>query len=279
VAINCGAIAPNLIESELFGHERGAFTTAINQHKGKFEIAFGGTLFLDEIGELDKELQVKLLRVLEEKEFLRVGGNITLKTDVRIIAATSRNLKKAVESGHFRDDLFYRLNVVPINIPPLKERPEDIALLLDHFIDKYAKEEKVKPPWITAEAREALCGYAYPGNIRELKNIVERMFITCPSGRVTIQDLPDELGLDLKNTPTDGNLLKKLPQGGVRLQDVERELIFRTLELTSGNKTAAANILGITRRRLYLRLAKYADLHRKNIVTSSYTPKQNWNLL
>lgn len=257
VAINCGAIPANLIESELFGHERGAFTTAIHQRKGKFEIAHGGTLFLDEIGELDRELQVKLLRVLQEKEFQRVGGNKSYKTDVRIIAATSQGLRSAVLAGHFRDDLFYRLNVVPINIPPLRERREDIPLLLDHFFHKIAKEMDRSVPILTEGATRFLLDYSYPGNVRELTNMVERLLVTCPNGRITSHDLPDELREEEGQVPGTTHILKQLPDRGVSLQEMEKELILKTLEMTSWNKTAAARVLGITRRLLYLRLSQY----------------------
>jgi len=257
VAINCGAIPGNLMESELFGHERGAFTTAIRQRKGKFEIAHGGTLFLDEIGELDRELQVKLLRVLQEREFQRVGGNRTYKTDVRIIAATTQDLKSAVQAGHFRDELFYRLNVVPIYIPPLRERRQDIPLLLEHFFQKATREMGHSLPSLTEEAQKALLGYSYPGNVRELANIVERIFVTCPNGEITLPDLPEEVREEADLTATYTEILKDLPDGGVRFQEVEKELILKTLQKTSGNKLAAARMLGITRRLLYLRLSKY----------------------
>jgi DNA-binding NtrC family response regulator len=257
VAINCGAIQPNLIESELFGHEKGAFTSANQQRKGKFEEAEGGTLFLDEIGELDRELQVKLLRVLQEKEYQRVGGNKTLRSDVRIIAATSRDLKAAVAAGSFRDDLFYRLNVLPILIPPLRKRQMDIPLLLEHFLEKSGQEWKRQRPLISARAKEALCSYSYPGNIRELINVVERIFITCPNGKVNYEDLPDELRTTGNSTINRKSFLTELPEKGVLLQEVEKELIMKTLELTKGNKMAAAGLLGITRRRLYLRLSQY----------------------
>ena len=261
VAINCGAIPPNLMESELFGHERGAFTSASHQRKGKFEEAEGGTLFLDEIGELDRELQVKLLRVLQEKEYQRVGGNKTLFSDVRIIAATSRNLKAAVASGFFRDDLYYRLNVMPIHIPPLRERQEDIPLLLNHFFSKSAQELERKQLIISAKAEKALGEYTYPGNIRELMNVVQRIFITCPGGKVTFDDLPEELRANEKSTCDGKFVLADLPENGIRLQDVEKELILKTLELTKGNKMAAAGLLGITRRLLYLRLSQYEGSH------------------
>ncbi len=257
VAINCGAIPANLIESELFGHERGAFTTAIHQRKGKFEIAHGGTLFLDEIGELDRELQVKLLRVLQEREFQRVGGNKSYKTDVRIIAATSQDLRSAVLAGHFRDDLFYRLNVVPINIPPLRERREDIPLLLDHFFHKIAKDMDRSVPILTEGATKFLLDYSYPGNVRELTNMVERLLVICPNGRITSHDLPDELREEADQVSGSAVVLKELPDGGVSLQKVEKELILKTLKMTSWNKAAAARVLGITRRLLYLRLSQY----------------------
>jgi DNA-binding NtrC family response regulator len=257
VAINCGAIPENLMESELFGHERGAFTTAVQQRKGKFEAAHGGTLFLDEIGELDRDLQVKLLRVLQEKEFQRVGGNRSYETDVRIIAATSRDLRSAVEAGHFRDDLFYRLNVVPIHIPPLRERREDIPLLLDHFFHKISREMDRSVPLITEEALRLLTGYSYHGNVRELTNIVERLLVTCPNGKIRHQDLPDEVRGEAESGRGPAERLKDLPEPGVSLQEIEKELILKTLKMTSWNKAATARMLGITRRLLYLRLSQY----------------------
>ena len=260
VAINCGAIPQSLMESELFGHERGAFTSAVHQRKGKFEVADGGTLFLDEIGELEKDLQVKLLRVLQEREFMRVGGNTTHKTNVRIIAATSQDLRTAVAEGYFRDDLYYRLNVVPVNVPPLRERPEDIPLLLDYFVKKYAGETGLRRPLITSEAREAICNYRYPGNVRELMNIVERLFVLCTSDSVTVENLPAELLPETAGSQDNGSILRRLPPNGILLEAVERELILKTIDLTGGNKTAAAKALGITRRRLYLRLSRYQDV-------------------
>ena len=257
VAVNCGAIPANLIESELFGHERGAFTTAMYQRKGKFEIAHGGTLFLDEIGELDRELQVRLLRVLQEKEFQRVGGNRSYKTDVRIIAATSLDLKKSILAGHFRDDLFYRLNVVPIHIPPLRERREDIPLLLDHFFHKFAGDMNRSVPLITPEANTLLLDYSYLGNVRELINLVERLLVICSNGKITYQDIPEEVREEAIQAHGPTTLLDQLPNGGVSLRELEKELILKTLKMTSWNKTAAAKMLGMTRRLLYLRLAQY----------------------
>jgi len=257
VAINCGAIPANLMESELFGHERGAFTTAVTQRKGKFEIAEGGTLFLDEVGELDRELQVKLLRVLQEKEFQRVGGNDTYKSDVRILAATSQELSQAVQTGHFRDDLFYRLNVIPVHVPPLRERRADIPLLLDHFFNYTAGEMDRYPPVLSEEALNALKNYRFPGNVRELANIVERLLTMCPDGQIGFKDLPQEVREEAASERQTANVLNDLPDGGACLSEVEKELILKTLEMTSGNKAAAARMMGITRRRLYLRLAQY----------------------
>ncbi len=257
VALNCGAIPAALMESELFGHERGAFTTALYTRKGKFEIACGGTLFLDEIGALDRDLQVLLLRVLQEKEFQRVGGNSTHKTDVRVIAATNQDLQKAVQLDQFRKDLYYRLNVVPIYLPPLRERKEDIPLLLEHFFRKTAGELHRPAPDVCEEALEALFNYGYPGNIRELANIVERLFVMCPPGPVSLEDLPPEVRETAGFSNRAADLLKELPEGGIPLQVVEKQLILKTLERTSGNKCDAARMLGITRRLLYLRLAQY----------------------
>ena len=257
VGLNCGAIPAFLMESELFGHERGAFTGAINQKKGKFEFAQNGTLFLDEISELDRDLQVKLLRVLQEKEFQRVGGNTTYKTGARILAATSRDLTKAIEQGTFREDLYYRLNVFPIYLPPLRERSEDIPLLLEHFFHKTDSSANPAPPVISPDAREALLTYSYPGNIRQLANIVERLSVTCLAGTIRLSDLPKEV-LEEAGQPGDAlERLKELPQDGVPLKEVERELILKTLQKTAGNKLAAAKMLGITRRLLYRRLAEY----------------------
>jgi DNA-binding NtrC family response regulator len=258
VAVNCGAIPANLIESELFGHEKGAFTTAMYRRKGRFEIAHGGTLFLDEIGELDRGLQVKLLRVLQEKEFQRVGGNRSYKTDVRVIAATGRELKKAVQAGHFRQDLYYRLNVVPIHIPPLRHRREDVPLLLDHFFEKIAKDMVRPVPLLTPKAETLLLGYAYHGNVRELINIVERLVVICSNGKIACKDLPREVREQFIETQGGKTkLLKELPSGGVPLRELEKELILKTLKMTSWNKAAAARMLGMTRRLLYLRLDQY----------------------
>jgi DNA-binding NtrC family response regulator len=257
VAINCGAIPASLIESELFGHERGAFTGAFQLKKGKFEVSQGGSLFLDEISELDRDLQVKLLRVIQEREFERVGGNLTLKADVRIIAATNQDLRSRVQTGDFREDLYYRLNVIPIHVAPLRERKEDIPLLLEHFIKQNAATLNHSPVSLGEDARVALHEYSYPGNVRELRNIVERLTVTCRRHSIIFEDLPDEVREEVVSLPGSRENLRDLPQDGVTLQEVERELILKTLEKTSGNKVTAARMLGITRRLLYLRLAQY----------------------
>jgi len=275
VALNCGAIPANLVESELFGHEKGAFTTALHQRKGKFELAHGGTIFLDEIGELHPEVQVKLLRVLQEKEFERVGGNKSFKTDVRVIAATSRNLKNAIQKGHFRDDLFYRLNVVPIYVPSLRERRGDIPLLLDHFFHETAEREGRETPFLTEDAANILFNYTYPGNVRELANIVERLAVTCSHKKITMHDLPEEIIETGNDSPACDGWIKHLPEGGVSLKGMERELILKTLEMTSGNKAAAARMLGITRRLLYLRLCQYTPSNDRQVshqVTFKFAP-------
>ena len=256
VAVNCGAIPAPLVESELFGHEKGAFTGAVRRRQGKFEAARGGTLFLDEIGELDRALQVKLLRVLQEREFCRVGGDRPVRADVRVIAATSRDLRAAVREGHFREDLFYRLHVVPVELPPLRERREDVPLLLDHFFRTVAAAAGRAPPRLTREARRALLEYPYPGNVRELANVVERLVVLCGES-VGWEDLPEEVRRSVGGPSPGAGVLRDLPEGGVPLREVEKELIAKTLRQTGGNKRAAARRLGITRRLLYLRLAEY----------------------
>jgi two-component system NtrC family response regulator len=195
VAVNCAALAENLLESELFGHEKGAFTGAVARKKGRFELADGGTIFLDEIGELPPSLQVKLLRVLQEKTIERVGGTIPIPVDIRIIAATHRSLKQEIEEGRFREDLFYRLNVVKIQLPPLKQRPEDIRLLIDHFLHKYSAE---RPPGsaikqVDPAVERLFHDYHWPGNVRELENVIERVMVLCPGPTITVADLPTEL--------------------------------------------------------------------------------------
>jgi DNA-binding NtrC family response regulator len=248
VKLNCGALPEGLIESELFGHEKGAFTGAIQQRKGRFELADGGTLFLDEISEMPLATQVKLLRVLQEGEFERVGGAQTLKVDVRIIAATNVDLEAAVAAGRFRKDLFYRLNVIHLTIPPLRERVEDIPLLALYFLDKFCLENNRPAMGFTPNAMLALKNYHWPGNIRELQNVVERAVALTTGNMVHLEDLPDEIR---RHHPEDDKIV--LPVG-VTMEEIERLAILQTLKKTHGDKELAARLLGIGLATLYRRL-------------------------
>ncbi len=270
VPINCAAIPRDLIESELFGHERGAFTGATNMRIGRFELANGGTIFLDEIGELPPALQVKLLRVLQEREFERVGGTRTIKVDVRILAATNRDLGKATRDGVFREDLYYRLNVIPLRIPPLREREDDIPVLLDHFMAEFCRKRKKTPLRISAEAAEILKGYPWPGNVRELENAIERMVILNDRGTITIDDLPDHVRKDAlapaRQAPAIGAEAPGLPvslqwtPSGIDLNGVldelERALILQALDKSGGVKNKAAALLGLNRTTLIEKIKK-----------------------
>lgn len=252
VKVNCGAIPSNLIESELFGYEKGAFTGASGRKIGKFEKASGSTIFLDEIGELDLSLQVKLLRVLQEREIERIGGNEPVKIDVRVVAATNRNLLKMVEEGTFREDLYYRLNVIPIHLPPLRERREDIPDLIEYFVDRYGKEVGRANIVFEEEAKLKLINYEWKGNIRELENVIERIMILSPGNRVTKESLPREI---LVKEINDKDFV--LPQEGISLENLEKSLIIQALERTDHNQTKAAQLLGITRHTLIYRMEKY----------------------
>lgn len=252
VKINCGAIPENLLESELFGHEKGAFTGAVNKKLGKFERASKGTIFLDEVGELSLPMQVKLLRVLQEKEIERIGGTAVIKIDVRVVAATNRDLKKMVEEGSFREDLYYRLNVIPIEIPALKERKEDIPLLVKYFIEKYCNQIGRSMIDIHKEALEMLVKYEWQGNIRELENVIERMVILCQGDTINKKDLPKEI------LYKDVNSIEfVLPETGINFEEVEKSFIKQALVLSEGNQTKAARLLGITRHTLLYRMDKY----------------------
>ena len=252
VNLNCAALPEHLLESELFGHEKGAFTGAVAQRKGRFEQADGGSIFLDEIGDLSSALQVKLLRVLQERQFERVGGNRTLTVDVRVLAATHRDLERAMRDGMFRDDLYYRLNVVTIQIPPLRERREDISLLLDHFLRKFAEKNRRDVTGLTAAARDALLKYDYPGNVRELENIVERAVLLCRGRVIDLEDLPAAARPGQRSGTEP--LPKDLP--GV-LADIERQAIRSALEQSGGIQTQAAEALGISERVLRYKMKKY----------------------
>ncbi len=255
IKVNCAALPEALLESELFGHEKGAFTGATARRIGRFEAAHKGTLFLDEIGDLSPSMQVKLLRVLQEHEFERVGGNETIKTDVRIIAATNRDIEKAIREERFREDLYYRLNVVSIVIPPLRERKEDIPGLLDHFIQKYSSENRKQISGISAEARDALMRYSFPGNVRELENIVERAVVLAKRGLITVSDLP----LHIQTASENGRPVRHELTGTLNqtLDTIERGLIIDALESSGNIQTKAAEKLGISERVLRYKLKKY----------------------
>jgi DNA-binding NtrC family response regulator len=247
VVIHCGALTETLLESELFGHEKGAFTGAQYRKKGKFEIAEGGTVFLDEIGDISLKTQTDLLRVLQEREIVRVGGNQTIKVDFRIVAATNKNLEQLIEEGKFRPDLYYRLNVFHIEIPPLRERREDIPLLVDHFVRKFSNEMGKKITRVSPAAMNGLQQYNWPGNVRELENAVERGMVVAQEPELREQDFT----LKAKNGAG-------LGIGDVRcLEDVERAHILRVLDECSGNQTRTAEVLGIDRVTLHHKLKKY----------------------
>jgi transcriptional regulator with GAF, ATPase, and Fis domain len=248
MAINCAAIAPTLIESELFGHEKGAFTGADRQRQGRFEIANEGTVFLDEVGDLTLEAQAKLLRFLQEKEFERVGGTETVQSDVRVIGATNKNLTELVEQQKFREDLFYRLNVFPLYLPPLRERRQDISALALHFLRRSAKSMGKNNPQINDDAMRALTRHGWPGNIRELQNAIERAVILSADGQIR----PEHLGF--LNTPgaaapgisTDPGMLR-LPPEGINLEEFEIKLVRDAIELANENQSEAARLLGLSR--------------------------------
>jgi nitrogen regulation protein NR(I) len=268
IKVNCAAIPKDLMEAELFGHERGAFTGAVASKPGRFELASGGTLFLDEIGELPSDMQVKLLRVLQESEFERVGGIKTIQVDVRLVAATNRDLKKEIAAGAFRDDLFYRLNVVPIALPALRERRGDIPLLCEHFVQKFRARLKKHVTGVDEAALEKLCAYAWPGNIRELENVIERAVLFADGATIALADLPDEVrssaaagradevaaaALGAEDEPTSsGDGLKERVKAA--MSRLERGLIERALHQTQGNVTHAARLLKISRKGLQLKM-------------------------
>jgi DNA-binding NtrC family response regulator len=252
VVVNCGALQENLLESELFGHEKGSYTGASSRRIGRFEEADGGTLFLDEIGELSPSVQVKLLRFLQEREISRLGSNINIAVDVRIISATNRDLEAQVKEGSFREDLFYRLKVVAMHLPPLRERKEDLPALLDHFMDKFARENGKNIQGMTAEARDLLLKYDYPGNVRELVNIMERAVVIARDDYVTVSDLP------FKSDSFAESSGKRL-SGSLRdsLEELEKHLISEAITKAADNQSKAAEILGMSERMLRYKLKKY----------------------
>jgi transcriptional regulator with GAF, ATPase, and Fis domain len=258
IQINCGAIPENLLESELFGHIRGAFTGATSDKPGKFERANGGTIFLDEIGDMSPDLQIKVLKVLEEGEFERVGGTKTIKVDVRIIAATHRNLEEEVKKGTFREDLFFRLHVIPLNLPPLRERTPDIPILIDHFLEQFNEIKDKKLEGLSEEAMEVAMKYSWPGNVRELKNMVERLVVLFGEGEIEVHDLPRKLR---ENSGQFKSIGVEISKDGICLNtavsEFEKALIVQSLEKTKWVKNKAAKLLHLNRTTLVEKIKRH----------------------
>ena len=257
VIVNCGALPENLAESELFGHRKGSFTGAIADRTGKFESANEGTIFLDEVGELTPPLQVKLLRVIQEREVDKIGNTHPVKVNVRILAATNRNLKNLVEDGQFREDLFYRLSVVTVDVPPLRERREDIPLLAQHFVKQFSDRYAIPGLSFTDEALDRLEQYNWPGNVRELQNVIERVSVLARSDRIGADDLPPEIRSSASRI---ANISLKLPDEGIDLEQIEKEILLQSLERHSWNQSQAARYLNISRKTLIYRMEKFALL-------------------
>ncbi|HEX8183644.1 MAG TPA: sigma-54 dependent transcriptional regulator, partial [Blastocatellia bacterium] len=253
-AVNCAAINENLLESELFGHEKGSFTGAHVQKKGQFEIADQGTLFLDEIGDLNISMQAKLLRALQEKEIMRVGANKPMKVDVRVIAATNRDLESMVKDNRFREDLYYRLNIIPITIPPLRNRRDDIPPLVDFFTAKHNVGAHRSIRGLTASARNLIMSYSWPGNVRQLESAIERAILLCEGNEIDVEDLPVEIRQE--GAPSTAFNFR-LPPEGISFEEVERSLITQAMEQTNWNITRAAKLLGLSFRTLQYRLEKF----------------------
>ncbi len=254
IAVNCAALPETLLESELFGYEKGAFTGAAGRKEGRFELAHGGTLFLDEVGDLSLVTQPKILRVLQEGEFERLGGTRTLQVDVRIVAATNQDVAEMVKEKRFREDLYYRLNVITIRVPPLREHPEDIRVLAQHYLRVYGAKNGRKLEGFTGEAIDRLEAYAWPGNVRELENLIERSVLLARKDRIDAEDLPEEV-MGVKRPPRDA-ILELI---GTPLADIERRLLDETLRITGGNKTQAAKLLGIDVRTVARKLERRGD--------------------
>jgi two-component system, NtrC family, response regulator AtoC len=254
VTVHCAALAPTLLESELFGHEKGAFTGAHERRVGRFEQAQGGTLFLDEIGEIDATIQVKLLRFLGERTFERVGSNKTLSADVRLVTATNKNLAELVKAGKFREDLFFRLHVVDIHLPPLRERAGDIPLLAQNFLREFAKENEKPVNDFTADALEALMNYSWPGNVRELRTAIEHAVVLCRGERISVRDLPPSVRGGTMGRAAETQLLQR---NDLTVKEAEKQLIMRALKETNGNRTLAAKKIGMSRRTFHRKLHTY----------------------
>jgi two-component system, NtrC family, response regulator AtoC len=257
VTVHCAALAPTLLESELFGHEKGAFTGAYERRIGRFEQAQGGTLFLDEIGEIDASIQVKLLRFLGERTFERVGSSKTLSADVRLIAATNKNLEEQVKAGKFRDDLFFRLRVVELRVPPLRDRLEDIPLLARTFLREFSQENNKPVQSFTSDAFELLMQYAWPGNVRELRTAVEHGVVLCRGDKITVRDLPASIRESVVQAPAERDTKRLLARDGLTAKEAERELMIRALKATNGHRTLAARRLGMSRRTFHRRLHEH----------------------
>ncbi len=260
-AVNCAAINENLLESELFGHEKGSFTGAHAEKKGLFEIADKGTLFLDEIGEINVSMQAKLLRVLQEKEVTHVGGTRSIKVDVRVLAATNRDLEAMVKDGRFREDLYYRLNVIPITVPPLRQRRDDIKVLTEHFLRKHSANAG-RPMRLGDDARRLILDYAWPGNVRQLESAIERALLLAETDEITAEDLPLEIRATM---PTEGVAGFKLPPEGLSFEELEHSLLIQAMEQTGWNITRAAKLLGLSFRTMQYRLDKF-EIKRPNKV-------------
>ena len=261
-ALHCASLSEGVLESELFGHEKGAFTGAIGTRRGRFELANEGTLFLDEVGEMSPHVQIKLLRVIEAGFFERVGGEETLKSDVRIIAATNKDLEKEIKEGGFREDLYYRLNVIKIKLPSLRERVDDISILSDHFLSKYSKKNKKNIKGFSPRTVEILNNYSWPGNVRELENIIERAVIVSKSEFIGPNDLPDNIDQCTKT-------MKEAPVSipfGTTLKEAEKKVVLKALQETNGNKTKAARILGISTRKIVYKINEWSnDVSKKTL--------------